>query len=114
MKRPDLDALREGAQIIVQAIGKEALVVYLFLLDEFDRGPVDQNCLFQFVYRSFYGLDNAGLTPEFHSAYFKYMEDARSKSEVDLTKIVKELRKYPNRKGQPSLQFSFATKLGNL
>jgi hypothetical protein len=113
MKRPDLAALNENAQVIVDAIGRESVDVYLFLSDEFARGPVTQNCLFQFVYRSFYRLDNAGLTPEFKSAYFECMEEARACLEVDLAAIVEKLHKIPNRKGQASLQFSFVTKLAN-
>jgi hypothetical protein len=77
------------------------------------RGPVTRNCLFQFVYRSFYRLDNAGLTPEFKSAYFECMESARGGSDVDLAAIVKKLHDLPNRKGQANLQFSFVTKLAN-
>jgi hypothetical protein len=108
-----LAALNENAQVTVDAIGREAVDVYLFLLDEFVRGPVTQNCLFQFVYRSFYRLDNAGLTPEFKSAYFECMEDARGGLSVDLAAIVIKLHEFPNRKGNASLQFSFVTKLAN-
>ncbi|MGA2301474.1 MAG: hypothetical protein ABSG77_12380 [Candidatus Acidiferrum sp.] len=113
MTSPDLAALNKNAQVIVEAIGREAVDVYLFLSDEFPRGPVTQNFVFQFVYRSFYRLDNAGLTPEFKSAYFECMEDARRGSTVDIAAIVKELSKLPNLKGQESLQFSFVTKLAS-
>jgi len=113
MTSPDLAALKENAQVIVEAVGREAVDVYLFLSDAFARGPVTQNCLFQFVYRSFYRLDNAALTPEFKAEYFECMEDARSGLKVDLAAIVKKLYKLPNLKGQASLQFSFVTKLAN-
>lgn len=106
-------ALNENAQVTVEAVGKEAVDVYLFLCHEFARSPVTQNCLFQFVYRSFYRLDNAGLTREFKSAYFECMEDARDGSSVDLAGIAHKLHKFPNRKGQANLQFSFITKLAN-
>ena len=65
------------------------------------------------MYRSFYRLDNAGLTPEFKSAYFECTEDARDGLEVDLAATVKKLHKLPNRKGHARLQFSFVTKLAN-
>lgn len=113
MKSPDLAALNKNAQAIVEAVGKEAVDVYLFLSDEFARGRVTQNCLFQFVFRSFYRLDNAGLTPAFKTAYFECMEEARDGSEVDIAALVTTLHKLPNRKGQESLQFSFVTKLAN-
>jgi hypothetical protein len=86
---------------------------YLRLFDEFARGPVTQNQTFQSVFRSFYRLDIGGLTPEFKSAYFECMESARRNSIVDLTAIVKELHRIPNRKGQKNLQFSFVTKLAH-
>jgi hypothetical protein len=113
MTSANLAALNENAQITVEAVGREAVDVYLFLSDEFVRGPVTQNYLFQFVYRSFYRLDNAGLTPEFKSAYFECMEDARGGVSVDLAAIVNKLHKFLNRKGQASIQFSFVTKLAN-
>jgi hypothetical protein len=33
--------------------------------------------VFQFTFRSFYRLDNAGLTPEFKSKYFALLEESR-------------------------------------
>lgn len=113
MTIPDLSALKANAQEVVLGVGREAIEVYLFLSDEFARGSVAQNYLFQFVYRSYYQLDSAGLTDEFKSAYFQCMEDARGSSEIDLTATVTKLREFPNRKGQASLQFSFASKLAH-
>lgn len=113
MIRPDLKNLVKRAKPIVEAIGRESVDVYLFLADEFARGPITQNYVFQFAYRSFYRLDNAGLTNEFKSTYFALLENHRTSSEVDLSALAKELYGIPNRKGQPSLQFSFVTKLAN-
>ena len=113
MRRPDLAVLIDNAQLIVEGIGGESVDVYLFLSDEFARGPVTQNSVFQFVYRSFYRIDNAGLTPEFKSAYFQCLERSRAALEVDLGVIAKKLHEIPNRKGDASLQFSFVTKMAN-
>lgn len=113
MTPPDLSDLIENAGPIVDAIGRESVDVYLFLSDEFTRGPITQNHVFQFVYRSFYRLDNAGLGPKFKSVYFDLLETSRSSSEVDLGSLAKRLHDIPNRKGQRSLQFSFVTKLAN-
>ena len=113
MTIPDLSALKANAQEVVRGVGREAIEVYLFLSDEFARGSVAQNCFFQFVYRSYYQLDSAGLTDEFKSAYFQCMEDARGSAELDLAAIVTKLRSFPNRKGQASVQFSFASKLAH-
>ena len=113
MPLPDLSAIEANCDPIVQAIGREAVDVYGFLADEFARGSVVGNCVFQFTYRSFYRLDNAGLPDAFKSKYFDLLEESRTQPEIDLRKLVQELYAIPNRKGQHSLQFSFVTKLAN-
>ncbi|MBI3986883.1 MAG: hypothetical protein HY343_08195 [Lentisphaerae bacterium] len=87
--------------------------MYVFLARQFAAGDVSTNYLFQFVFRSFYRIDNAGLTSDFKSEYFRLMEDARVRGDVDLKAVVLALRPFPNRKGQQTLQFSFTTKLAN-
>jgi hypothetical protein len=52
---------------ILDGLGPEPFAVYSFLSSECARGGVDKNPLFQFVYRSYYRLDNAGLTSDFKS-----------------------------------------------
>lgn len=113
MKKPDMQILSQKAQKIVSAIDIESILVYLFIKDKFNenRGPSDP--LFHFMYRSFYRLDNAGLTPQFKTEYFKCLERCRDCNNVDLQGLTRELYKYPNLKGQNSLQFSFVTKLAN-
>jgi hypothetical protein len=113
MIRPDINNLCANARQIVEGIERESLDVYLFLKEQFNSGPILQNYLFQFVYRSFYRLDNAGLTPEFKTEYFKLMEECRSSNCFDLTTIAKHLYEIQNRKKQKTLQFSFITKLAN-
>jgi hypothetical protein len=112
MTSPDFAELKAKAHEVIDKVEKESVAAYLFLSREFAKGPINDNWLFQFVYRSFYRLDNAGLTPEFKSAYFQCMEDAR-RSRVEIAAIVKKLHTLPNRKKQQTLQFSFATKLAN-
>jgi hypothetical protein len=87
--------------------------VYRFLSEEFARGSVLENYVFQFTYRSFYRLDNAGLTPDFKREYFALLEQARNVPEVDLPGLTRKLFLVPNRKGHQSLQFSFVSKLSN-
>ena len=113
MTSPDFAKLNENAQLIVDTVGREAVDVYLFLSEEFARGPVTHNFLFQFVYRSYYRLDSAGLTPGFKSAYFAWMENSRADPHVEIAAIVRDLHQIPNLKGQASLQFSFVTKLAH-
>lgn len=113
MAPPDLSAIESNAEPIIRAIGREAVDVYAFLSDEFARGSALENYVFQFMYRSFYRLDNAGLTPEFKSQYFLLLEQSRNSAAIDLRKLAKDLYALPNRKGHQSLQFSFVTKLAN-
>jgi hypothetical protein len=113
MKKPDIHSLSQRAEEIVAAIDKESIHVYIFLRNQFRerRGSLDP--LFHFVYRSFYRLDNAGLTSQFKAEYFRCLERCRDCNDVDLPGLTRELYKYPNLKGQNSLQFSFVTKLAN-
>jgi hypothetical protein len=113
MIQPDIYSLCANAHSIIRGIERESVDVYLFLREQFNKGPILKNHLFQFVYRSFYRLDNAGLTPEFKSEYFRLMDECRSSKCLDLRSLTKNLYEMPNRKGQNSLQFSFVTKLAN-
>lgn len=94
---------------ILNNLDVESIDVYAFLKKEYCEGNIGENLLFQFVYRSFYRLDNAGLTPEFKTKYFELM----NKQNDDLKDILNKLLPFKNRKGQQSVQFSFATKLMN-
>jgi hypothetical protein len=94
---------------ILENIDDESIDVYLFLKKEYVKKNVNINYLFQFVYRSFYRLDNAGLTPEFKTKYFELM----STQNCDLKNILESLLPYKTRRNLYSVQFSFATKLMN-
>lgn len=113
MPLPDLTDINRNGEEIVRAIGQESVDVYCFLSDEFKRTSVVENRVYQFVYRSFYRLDNAGLTPEFKHMYFRLLQETRNTSEVDLPEVTRTLFAIPNRRGQQSLQFSFVSKLAN-
>jgi hypothetical protein len=71
----DLSQIEANAERVVRAIGHEAVDVYGFLSEQFACGPEAGNYAFQFVYRSFYRLDSAGLTSEFKSKYFVMLEE---------------------------------------
>lgn len=109
-----INYINDKADQIVGNIDQESVDVYLFLKSEFEKTDVTTNPLFQFVFRSFYRLDNAGLTPEFKNEYFKILQTIRNDQSVDISAIVEHLYLFPNRKGQNSLQFSFATKMINI
>jgi|SRR3989344_4480485 len=84
-------------------IDQESIDIYKFLQKQF---PIDDN-IFRFVYRSFYGLDNAGLSEECKQEYFGLFK----KRETSLQKILEALYHFKTRKGFNTYQFSFATKL---
>ncbi|MFZ2038936.1 MAG: hypothetical protein WAV11_03285 [Minisyncoccia bacterium] len=92
---------------ILSNINCESICIYLFLKNEHEKDNIKNNTLFQFVFRSYYKLDNAGLGDDIKDFYFKLL----TKKKNDLGSILLELYKFPNRKGQNTIQFSFATKL---
>ena len=67
--------------------------------------------MFQFVFRSYYRLDNAGLGDKLKVAYFNILQAHRRDSSPDLRGICDELGRYDTEQGKQSIQFSFATKL---
>jgi len=105
--------INKYASAVVENIAPESVDVYLFLSDQFQKGDVCNNYLFQFVFRSFYRIDNAGLTSDFKDRYFELMEEAQKSGNLDFPYLSRELFKLPNRKGNNTLQFSFISKLAN-
>lgn len=74
---------------------------------EYKKGYIKKNYLFQFVFKSFYALDGAGLSNQLKTRYFELM----AKRKGDLKNILIELYEIKNRKEQKTIQFSFTTKL---
>jgi len=86
----------------------ESFDVYDFIKKEFKKSDdITKNHLFTFVYRSFYGLDNAGLSSELKVKYFELLQEYRNKP-IDLKKIFFNLNNDKN-----SIEFSLVTKLAN-
>jgi len=108
----DTKEINDYSSEIVGNIQEESLSVYCFIHDQWNGSSAVENKLFQFVFRSFYRLDNAGLTDEFKQKYFELLEAARNQK-PNIKDICKTLYDIENRKGSKSLQFSFATKLAN-
>lgn len=98
---------------IVDNIPMESPYIYLFLKEHFEKYDVSSNHVFQFLYRSFYRLDNAGLTAEFKSKYFTTMQIHRGMDSFDVRSILDVLYQISNQKGQNTIQFSFVTKMMN-
>lgn len=97
----------------LKKLDAESFHVYNFNNEQFQQTEdINSNHLFQFTYRSFYRLDNAGLTPEFKKRYFELLQEHRIKA-IDLKAICIDLYNHKTRKGLNSVQFSFVTKLAN-
>lgn len=98
---------------ILENLKSESITVYQFLQQRVEDGNNDltKDFLFQFVYRNFYRLDNAGLTDTFKTTYFKLMQEQRDKQVVDFEQVLWRLHKLETKKGVYSIQFSFTTKL---
>jgi hypothetical protein len=108
-----LQTILNNYKMALNVLQTESFDVYNFIKEEFQKtDDVTKNHLFQFVYRSFYRLDNAGLTPELKTKYFDLLQEYRNK-DIDLKNICLDLYEYKTRKDKNSIQFSFVTKLAN-
>lgn len=93
-------------EILSDADLPESIAVYIFLKDEHAKN--DRNDLiFQFVFRSFYGMDRAGLSSDLKKHFFKLLRQ----KEGDLKIILDELYEIPSLKKLNAVHFVFATKL---
>lgn len=107
------DYINSNAAAIIDNLEHESMEVHKFLVQEFKQTNVVENLPFQFFYRSFYRLDNAGLTSDFKTAYFYILEEERGNNKPDIKAVLEKLRPFRNKKNQENVQFSFATKLAN-
>lgn len=105
--------INNSTNAIVDNISYESIDVYNFLKTQFDKTNVTENYLFQFVYRSFYRLDNAGLTTQFKKEYFNILQEYRQIDNFDFSAILQRLYSIQNHQGQNTFQFSFVTKMQN-
>ena len=92
---------------ILSNLKLESIAVYSFLKNEYAKGNILNNLVFQFVFRSYYRLDNAGLSNEIKSRFFQLL----AQKQINLGTILSELYEIPTLKGKNTIQFSFATKL---
>jgi hypothetical protein len=83
---------------------EESIRVYEWLETHKDQ---PENPVFQFVFRSYYRIDNAGLTTRWKVRYFEFLKQR----ECGLRTILEGLYHIPTTRKVKSLQFSFATKL---
>ena len=92
---------------ILKNINQESVDVYLWLKNEYKKGNIKDNTVFQFVFRSYYRLDNAGLGEKLKRKYFELLNRKENKLET----ILHGLYIISTDNGNNTVQFSFATKL---
>jgi len=92
---------------ILSNITIEDVVIYVFLKNEYNKSNILSNFVFQFVFKTWYGLNNAGLSDEIKVHYFELLKN----KQTDLRIILSELYEIPMLRGMHAIQFAFATKL---
>ncbi len=102
-----IEEIKKRQDEIISVISRESIDVYVWLKNEFEKGNIESNQVFQFVFRSYYRLDGAGLSDEQKKEYFKMLAHGES----DLENILSNLYKIPTLRSRATIQFSFATKL---
>lgn len=109
-----LTVLTEFKGEAVGLLTDESVNVYLFLKNRLSENAdkIDKHHVFQFIYRSFYRLDNAGLGDKLKYRYFElFSEYLKTNKDVDIRYVCDELGKIENLKNTKSMPFSFATKM---
>ena len=98
---------------VLAHIDPESIAVYNFIQERFQTNTVAQDLIFQFIFRSYYRMDIAGLSPEFKKRYFELMEVCRKQSQLDFTEVVTSLYHIHNlrKDPRPTVQFSFISKM---
>jgi hypothetical protein len=102
----------DNEKTILSNLKPKAVSDYLFIVQNVYNDNISNNKSFQKTFKSFYGLNTAGLTEEFCERYFNIMENSKT-SIVAVEDIVSDLYTIKRKKGDHSIQFSFATKLIN-
>jgi hypothetical protein len=106
-----LEDLLKRSDGICEFLRAGALTTCAYLTRQLRACDVSMNEVYKLIYTRYYGLKGAGLTEAFLSRYFELLEKTKD-SGFNLRAIALDLRRYPNRKGQLALQFSFITKIG--
>lgn len=87
--------------------------VYTGLCQSLKKNGSAERRTFESEFASYYGLNYAGLTPQFRKVYFDRLYGLRGKKIDDSTyaPLLRELYEIPRRKGDKALQCSFVSKL---
>jgi len=105
------EKINHNSESIIDNLDPESIVVYKFIQSEYKKGNISKNHIFQFAFRSFYRLDNAGLTREFKKSYFSIFEETIKKENPNINETLLSLSNIRNFRDQNTVQFSFVTKM---
>jgi hypothetical protein len=112
-----IQIIKNNKILIFNNLEKESIEVYRFLINRFDvTDDITTDEVYKFVYRSFYKIDNAGLTKQFKNEYFEILQEYRiikEYSDETITAIANRLHKFKTLKNTDSFQFSFISKMLN-
>jgi hypothetical protein len=103
--------IEENSTEIIEHIDTENVAVYQFLQEQFNTTNVEENHLFQFVFKSYYRLDGAGLSSAFKHAFFEILEENKGNDKLDFLPVLKRLYAFENPKAANAVQFPFVSKL---
>lgn len=92
---------------ILSNLNFEDIAVYIFIKNEYDKGDILNNFVFQYVFKSWYRIDKAGWSNEMKNCFFKLL----SEKQIDLKIILSKIYEIPTLRGRNTIQFVFATKL---
>ena len=112
-----IELIKNNKISIINNLDLESIEVYKFLVDRFkETEDISKDEVYKFLYRSFYRIDNAGLTKEFKNEYFKILQEYKTVSEYSdetIISIANRLDKFLTKKNVKSFQFSFISKMLN-
>lgn len=88
---------------------------YKYLADRLRQTNTAHDSDFQKIYRSYWSMGPARLSPAFCTEYFNHLEELKGGSSPDLTAIARRLYSLPsNLQGTQKLHFSFSTKMAHM
>lgn len=73
-----IQQIDEKQNEILSNLDPESIVVYSFIKNEYARGNIQENHVFRFVFRSFYRLDNAGLSDDMKNRFFELLAEKQT------------------------------------
>jgi len=92
---------------ILSNLNFEDIAVYVFLKNEYNKGNILNNFVFQYVFKSWWGINNAKWSNKLKNCYF----DLLANQQTALKAILTTLYEVPTSKGVHAVHFAFATKL---